>query len=242
MRVLVTRPEGSAQKTAARLTELGHTPIIIPLAKPVHDKEATLAALSKQHSAIAITSGEAVSALLSIGDAIDRHLLTTIFAVGRSTAQLAERAGFRTVLTPDAGDGNALAALIADHRREFGIPPEPLLYLAGRPRSKAFENQLDAAGVAYDVVECYRIEPVNPKRAALKPIMVDEPPDAVLLYSRESALRFFALPMVLEHAERLERTLFLCISRNVATAVPSNYKRSIVISATPDEDGLLDLL
>jgi uroporphyrinogen-III synthase len=142
MRVLVTRPEASARKTAARLEKLGHTPIVVPLAEPVHDKDATLAALARRHSAIAVTSGEAINALLLIGNALDRHLLTTVFAVGRTTSRLAEQAGFRTVLTTDDGDGDALAALIIDHRRDFGVAPEPLLYLAGTPRSNAFETKL----------------------------------------------------------------------------------------------------
>jgi uroporphyrinogen-III synthase len=52
----------------------------------------------------------------------------------------------------------------------------------------------------------------------------------------------FELPLIAEHPDQLANTLFLCISRNVATAVPARYKRSLVVSATPDEDGLLDLL
>ena len=242
MRVLVVRPRASAQKTATKLRALGHTPIVVPLAEPIHDMEATLAALSKRHSAIAITSSEAARVLLSIGGALDRHLLTTVFAVGRATARAAVEAGFRTVLSPDGGDGNSLAEMIIAHRHDYGIPPDPLLYLAGTPRAQHFEARLDAAGVVYHTAECYRMEPIRPKRAELEPILVDERPDAILFHSRESALRFFELPLVTEQMDSLERTLFLCISRNVATAIPQRFAKSVVIAATPTEADLLDLL
>ncbi|MBD9374799.1 uroporphyrinogen-III synthase [Rhizobium sp. ARZ01] len=242
MRILVVRPHASAKGTAARLTALGHTPIVVPLAEPVHDKEAALAALSTHHSAIAITSSEAARVLLSIGDALDRHLLTTVFAVGRTTARSATAAGFRTVLSPGAGDGNSLADLIIAHRRDYGVPPDPLLYLAGMPRSKHFEARLDAAGVAYETTVCYRMEPIRPKSTEMQPILVDQKPDAILFYSRESARHFFELPLVIEHMNNLERTLFLCISGSVATAVPQRFAKSVVVAAAPTEENLLDLL
>lgn len=242
MRVLVIRPQEQARKTAARLKALGHMPVVVPLAEPVHDGEATLSALSTHHSAIAITSSEAARVLLSIGDALDRHLLTTVFAVGTATARAAAEAGFRTVLSPDGGDGNSLADLIIDHWRDYGTPPDPLLYLAGTPRSKSFEARLDAVGVSYQTTECYRIEPIRPERAELEPVLLGAQMDAVLFYSRESALRFFALPLVAEHLDRLDRTIFLCISRNVATAIPHRFKKSVVIADTPTEADLLDLL
>lgn len=242
MKVVVIRPQTSAERTAAKLTALGHTPAILSIVKPVHDAQATLAALSRQHAAIAITSAEAGLVLQSMGPELDRHLLTTVFAVGRATARSATDAGFRTVLTTAGGDGDSLADLIIEHRRDHGVPPDPLLYLAGAPRSKQLETRLDAAGIAYETVECYRMEPTKPKRAELRPHLVDERPDAVLLYSREAARRFFELPLVTEHLDNLEDTLFLCLSRNVAAEVPSRFSKSVVVSMTPTEEGLLDLL
>ena len=242
MRVLVLRPQVSAPGTAGRLAALGHSAVIVPLSAPVHDRDATLAALAGRHSAITITSGEAARVLQSLGDALDRHLLTTVFAVGEATGRAASEAGFRTVLAAERSDGDSLAELIVAHRRDHGVPADPLLYLAGFPRSSNFEDRLDAAGVAHDTVECYRMEPIWPADDELRPALVDDPVDAVLLYSRESTRRFFELPLVAEHLDRLERTIFLCISRNVATAVPERFSKSVVVSATPDEAGLLDLL
>lgn len=242
MRVLVVRPQASAEKTAAKLKALHHSPAILSLVVPVHDTDAATEGLARRHSAIAITSAEVANVLRSIGGELDRHLLTTVFAVGRATARAATEAGFRTVLVAEGSDGNSLANLIVRHRQQFGVPPEPLLYLAGTPRSQQFEARLDAAGAAYETVECYRMEPTRPKRSILKPLIVDEKPDAVLFYSRESARHFFELPLVTECLDSFENALFLCISRNVAAMVPERFAKSVVVSATPTEEGLLDLL
>lgn len=242
MRILVLRPQVSAPATAERLAALGHVAVSVPLSAPVHDREATLAALANRHSAITITSGEAARVLKSLGAALDPHLRTTVFAVGDATGRAASRAGFRNVLSAARSDGDGLAELIVDHRRQHGVPTDPLLYLAGFPRSSNFEDRLTAAGVAHVTVECYRMEPIWPADDELRPALVDEPVDAVLLYSRESTRRFFELPLVARNLERLERMRFLCISRNVAAVVPAPLSNSVAIAATPDEAGLFDLL
>ena len=86
------------------------------------------------------------------------------------------------------------------------------------------------------------MEPVRPPRAELKAVIIDNPPDAIVFYSRESAVRFFELPAVEESQDVLAQTLFLCMSANVAAAVPERFAPSVVVSARPDEESLLDLL
>lgn len=241
MRVLVLRPQPSASRTARHLGELGHEAILLPLAAPLHDPPAAAAGLAQRHSAIAITSGAAAQVLAGFGNDLDRHLLTTVFAVGRASARAMLEIGFRTVLTPE-GDGRDLAELIIAHCRDYGMPPDPLLYLAGRPRAPQFEARLTEAGIAHLTAECYRMEPVNPPRTELHAVIVDNPPDALVFYSRESALRFFELLAAEEIQDALAKALFLCMSANVAAAVPERFAPSVVVSARPDEESLLDLL
>ncbi len=93
----------------------------MPLSEAEHDIDAARAALAERHSAIAITSAEVARLIGKIGPALDRHLLTTVFSVGQASAQAAEEAGFRTVLTP-GGDGKDLANMIVEHCRDFGMP------------------------------------------------------------------------------------------------------------------------
>ncbi|MCF3640015.1 uroporphyrinogen-III synthase [Rhizobium sp. TRM95111] len=241
MRVLVLRPHESAERSARRLAELGHEPVLLPLFEPLHDSAAIRAALAERYSAIAVTSAEAVRALSSLGTALDRHLLATVFAVGKATAKAATDAGFRTVLTPE-GNGRDLADLIIQRSEAYGRPNDPILYIAGDPRATGFETRLEQAGLPLRLVEGYRMEATKPRRSEIEPLLVSRPPDAVLLYSRESAAEFFALPAVADNLDRFARTLFLCLSANVAAAVPEAFARSVVVSTRPDEASLLDLL
>lgn len=241
MRVLVLRPQPSADRTARKLAALGHLPVLLPLAEARHDLQAARAALAEPHSAIAITSGEAARMLRSLGDEIEGHLSTTVFAVGRASARGATEAGFRTVLTPE-GDGRDLADLVIGRMQDHGRSGNPLLYLAGQPRAPDFEARLKEAGIGFTTVTCYYMEPIRPSEAEIRSIVFGTPPDAGLFYSRDSARRFFGLPPITDHPELLDGMRMLCMSDNVATAIPQRFAASVTISPVPDEASLLGLL
>lgn len=241
MRVLVLRPQQAAGRTVRKLSALGHDTVCLPLSRPEHDLDAVKAALAERHSAIAITSAEVARLFGGLGEALDRHLLTTVFSVGRASADAASAAGFRTVLTP-GGDGRDLADMIVAHCRDFGMPAEPILYLAGVPRARGFEARLAEAGVPLRTVEAYRMVPVAPRRSETEIALLKPVPDAVLFYSGESARAFFKLSPLVEIPERFLSTLMLCMSANVAKAVPQRFAASTVIASAPNEESLLDLL
>jgi uroporphyrinogen-III synthase len=241
VRVLVLRPQPAASRTAGKLEALGHETTILPLFRPEHDLDALKAGLAARHSAIAITSAEVARLFGEIDGALDRHLLTTVFSVGHASAQAAAEAGFRTVLTPGGG-GKDLAEMIIGHCREFGMPAEPILYLAGAPRSPGFEERLREAQVPLRTVECYRMAPTSPVRTAVEAALLKPVPDAVLLYSREAARAFFELSPLTETPERFLSTLMLCLSTNVARAVPQRFAGLTVVASAPNEESLLDLL
>lgn len=241
MRVLILRPEQTAARTARKLAALGHETARLPLSRPQHDLDAVKAALAERHSAIAITSAEVARLFGHLGDTLDRHLLTTVFSVGQASANAASAAGFRTVLTP-GGNGRDLADMIVAHCRDFGMPAEPILYLAGVPRARGFETRLTEAGIPLRTVEAYRMVPVVPRRTETETALLKPVPDAVLFYSGESARAFFKLSPLVEIPERFLSTLMLCMSANVAKAVPQRFAASTVVASAPNEESLLDLL
>lgn len=241
MRVLVLRPEPAATRTARKLAALGHQTVVLPLSRPEHDIDALRGALAERHSAIAITSAEVARLFAKVGEDLDRHLLTTVFSVGQASARAAGDAGFRTVLTP-GGDGKDLANMIIGHCRDFGMPAEPILYLAGTPRAPGFERRLRDAGIPFRTVECYHMVPLIPRRTETEAALLRPVPDAVLLYSRESARTFFELSPFLEMPERFLSTLMLCLSANVAKAIPQRFAALTVIARAPNEETLLELL
>lgn len=235
MRVLVTRANPAAERTAARLAARGHQPILLPLSRAIHDRVAADAALEKAQGPLLLTSAEAVRV---IGHAPEAARSRPVFAVGEATAQAAREAGFTTIATAE-GTGISLAALVVE--RLAGQSPTPLAYLAGFPRSQDLETLLHAAGIPVDVCECYRIEALEPEDHALEALLA-KPPEAVLLYSRESALRLFNLPVVRSGLAAFTTTAFLCISDKTASAIPAALASGIRIAATPDETALLALL
>ena len=237
MRVLVLRPEPAAARTAATLAALGHEAVSLPLSKAEHDLKATRKALGEPHAAIAVTSAEMAHLFETLGDIPP----ATVFAVGPATAEAMRKAGFSTVLAA-GGDGESLAALIAAYRRENGMPADPILYLAGNPRAPGFETRLGQAGIPFRTVEAYRMVPIVAPKAAIETALLHPVPDAVLLYSRESALAFFALAPLGDVPERFRSTRLLCMSRNVAAAVPQRFAAQVSIASAPDEESLLALL
>ncbi|HEY0120365.1 MAG TPA: uroporphyrinogen-III synthase [Rhizobium sp.] len=239
MRVVVTRPQHSGERTAQRLTEMGHEALPLPLSEPVHDIDAARRALSETQDAIAVTSAEAVRALATLGLGLAAHLGRPLFAVGKATAKEAENLGFTHVLTSE-GSGIELAELIA--RNRTGMQQPPLLYLAGSPRAAGFETRLTELAIPLQTVECYRMRDIGPDDATLRKLFIDSRADAVLLYSRQTARRFFSLPFLRQHPDALVSTRFLCLGEAIADAVPAALRAHADIADRPDEGSLLALL
>ncbi|MCX8999252.1 uroporphyrinogen-III synthase [Rhizobiaceae bacterium BDR2-2] len=236
MRVLVTRPEPAAGATAERLEALGHRPVLLPLAEAVHDRSAARAAFDAPFEALVATSAEVFRVLTPVPRTVtDRP----VFCVGPATGKAAAAAGFRTIAIAD-GTGLSLADLI---EAAFSTPPvHPLLYLAGEPRSPDLETRLAETNIPLRMVVCYRMRDLPESETDAGRLLAESPPDAVLLYSRESASRFFRLPAVLAAPERLAGTHFLCISGKTASAVPARFADHVQVAGSPDEDSLLALL
>lgn len=237
MRVLVTRPLPAAEATARRLHAAGHRPILLPLMQATHLPTVAGPALEELHAAIALTSAEAVRVLAALHGGLAKHLTAPCFCVGEATARAAEELGF-TDIRIGGGTGEALAALIASAIAT--LPKLPLLYLTGSPRSDGLENALRQHGIDHRAVECYRMEPIAHPPGALQDLMQASRPDAVLLYSRETAQRLTALlsEAGLDAASFTPR--YLCLSAAVAEALPSNVVSQI--AAKPDEESLFRLL
>jgi uroporphyrinogen-III synthase len=241
MRVLITRPESRAEGTAAKLAELGHEPVSFPLYEPVHDLDTARQALSTPHSTIAVTSAEAVRSLMELGPALTPHLGTRLFAVGRATARAAREAGF-TDVDAGAGGGLELGHLVSIFYAEKGHPDLPVLYLAGERRMGRFERVLADNGIACFAAETYQMAPIVYTLEEQQAVLVAKMADAAFFYSRETANAFFALDVFKVSHDAIRKTLFFCLSRNIAEAVPEELQNSAVVSDNPDEDELIDLL
>ncbi len=238
MRVVVTRPEASGLKTSKLLRERGHDPVFLPLTRPTHDAKAAIAAIAKTPASFAVTSAEAIRALVSSGADLSANLHRPLFAVGDASAKVARGAGFRAIVTGDS-DGSALAQRIAD---DDASHRGTVLYLAGTPRDQGFEHRLGELHVPFETVEIYSMQPVIWPREQVQERIADAPIDAILFYSSEAVRMFFGLMDREDFFDRLLHCKMICISSKVLSHIPAAFQNTSRASATPSEFAMFDLL
>lgn len=232
-KVLVTRPQPGAARTARRLAELGHRPVELPLTRMVALHVNT--SFAPTVDAVAVTSANALRhapAALAAGLA-DRPC----FAVGERTAAEARERGFRNV-TAATGDAESLAGLISARLR----PGATVVYLTGKVRLSDFEARAAAAGMTVVVVETYDAQDIDYRPQQLAEIVGTEPVDAVLLYSANAAGCFSRLRWPEGFDGWVTRAAYLCMSSRVADRLANPTKARILVAAEPLEAALLGLL
>ncbi|TPI52757.1 uroporphyrinogen-III synthase [Mesorhizobium sp. B3-1-7] len=232
VRVLVTRPEPGASRTARRLETLGFRPILLPLTETrTLPAEATVGAESV---AVAVTSANAVrhapGALIAALASLPCH------AVGKRTAEACRAAGFFSV-TEGPGDAEALSDAIAG-----GLAGKAIVYLCGRVRFPVFERRLAAAAVHVQAIETYDTTGVDYGDADVVARLSRQPVEAALLYSAKAsaALVDLATRPALRHL--FGKTEFLALSARVAEPLQGIVRQPIRIASKPEEDALLALL
>jgi uroporphyrinogen-III synthase len=231
VRVLVTRPEPGASRTARRLEALGFQPVLLPLtetsALPV---EATIG----DAVAVAVTSANAVrhapKALIASLAGLPCH------AVGKRTAEACRAAGFLSV-AEGPGDAEALAEAIAG-----GLAGKAIVYLCGRVRFQAFEQRLTAAGVHVKAVETYDTTSIDYGDAVVVTRLSGQPVEAALLYSAKASAALVSLISRPNLRQLFKKTEFLTLSARVAEPLDGIAGQTISIAPQPEEDALLALL
>jgi uroporphyrinogen-III synthase len=229
MRVLVTRPQEDAERTARRLAALGYEAVLAPVTSIVSTGEP---APLLRADALVLTSAHAVPALAQLSDVAYRP----VFAVGARTAAAIREAGFKSVHAAK-GDALSLAALVRQHVE----PGHTLLHLAGRDRKEEPERSLLAAGYAVTVWEVYeaRAAPRLPEAAAAG--LAAGEIDAALHYSRRNTAILIALCEKAGLLERLRAVTHICLSEDVAAPLTASEARAF-LAAEPREDSLLSAL
>lgn len=232
MRVLVTRPQPDAARTAARLAALGHEAIVAPLlaVEPV-----AVAEIPKgPFAAAAITSANAARIAGAMVE-LDRFRTLPLYAVGSASAEAARTAGFKTV-TEAEGDATTLAALLA---REVASGAR-VLHLSGEDRAHDLGALLAGSGISVDVLVLYRVRIADVFGPAAD-LLASGRVDAVLHFSPRSAAAF-GIAAEREGLVKAACTArHLCLSQAVAEPVVALGAR-VEVAAQPNEAALLALL
>jgi uroporphyrinogen-III synthase len=231
-RVLVTRPQPGADKTASRLSALGYDPIVMPLTETVSLPHV----LPKEvPELILATSPQAFRHLSpSLADAFKEIPLRV---TGKATATAARERGFLNV-KETGGDAARLLASLGTTLQ----PGTCVLYLAGHVRRPELEAFLAKREAAVSTLEVYDTVTVSYSTDKIFEILTGAQGDAVLLTSVNCALRLGELDATREGGYISENTVIICLSERISEAARSRFPNLIAVAAMPTEDALLDCL
>jgi uroporphyrinogen-III synthase len=234
VRLLVTRPQPDAERTAAALRAAGHVVACAALLRiePVPDPDLG----PGPWSGLVLTSANALPALA----AHPRRaalLALPVFAVGRRTAAAARAAGFAAVT---AAGGNVQE--LVRHLRATPAGRAPLLYLAGEDRSRDLAADLAADGVTVATVVVYRAVKLEQFPPALIAAFAAGTIDGVLHFSRRSAQAYLDCARAATMQDRALAITHFCVSPQVAEPLLAAGAMRVRIAARPEEAALIELI
>ena len=225
MKLIITRPQIDAAPLAERLKALGHSVVMAPVLDIVPRLDVVIPHLPYQ--AICLTSANGMRSL-TVG--LDQRI--PVYAVGEQAAAAARARGFLNV----AAEGGDVDGLVRHVATKLKPADGPLLYLSGAETSGDLEGQLTKLGYAVTRVITYdaRACPLEQYASAI------QSSDGVLLYSPRTAKLWLGEMERLNSVKAAERLRYLCLSLQVAKALPQNWHKSVAKS--PTEESLLALL
>jgi uroporphyrinogen-III synthase len=234
MRLLVTRPQPGAERTAAALRALGHSVITAPVLR----FEATLPDIpAGPWHAVLMTSASAARAM-SAHPRLGELIACPVFAVGRSTAEAARDADFSMVTSAD-GDVQALLRLARTHLPGSNLR---LLYLAGEDRVGDLAGALASHGFDVRTIEVYRAVASDTLTAEAVAALARGEIDAILHYSARSATVFVDLANRAGVWTCTCEAAHLCLSAQVAQPLIAAGAGIVRIAPGPDEAALFGLI
>jgi uroporphyrinogen-III synthase len=232
VRLLLTRTQADARRSAAALRIRGHIVVIAPLFR-IETIDAALGTGPWQ--AILMTSANAASAVAAHAQFETLRALP-VFAVGERSAQAVRALDFAEVASA-GGNADDLARLVAARL----TPGAPLLYLAGEQRSGDLAGDLSIQGFAVHTAVIYRAVAVSALPVAAVDALADGL-DGVVHFSRRSAETYVrAADTAGVLAKALAPTHF-CLSAQVAEPLARAGARAVRTAPRPAESALFDLI
>jgi uroporphyrinogen-III synthase len=233
VRLLLTRPQAEAERTAAALRARGHTPIVAPILSIEAVAGAEIGAGS--WAAVAVTSGNAAQALA--GHPQRQALLRLpAFAVGERSAQAMRAAGFGDVTSADGGLAE-LARVVAARV----APGAAVLYLAGERRSGDLAGQLRTKGIVVQTVILYRAVAATTLPAAIIDALLTGV-DGVAHFSRRSAEAYVDAARRAGLVEAALKPVQFCLSEQIGQPLSGAGAAIVRVAQSPAEAALIDLI
>jgi uroporphyrinogen-III synthase len=233
VRLLLTRPEADAQRTAAALRAQGHDVVVAPLIRIEPIADAKLGA--GPWAAILITSANAAHAIAAHARVTQLRALP-VFAVGQRSAQAMTAAGFADVTSADGNVGD-LARRVAERLK----PAAALLYLAGEERSGDLAGDLGTYGFAVATAVVYRAIAVTGLPHAAADALAGGI-DGVLHFSRRSAEAYVNAARAAGVLASALNPIHFCLSPQVAEPLAQAGAAVVRVAPQPTEAALIALI
>ena len=233
MRLLITRPESDAERTAAALRQRGHVVVTAPLLRIEPLVDAPIDA--QPWGAILITSANAAAAI-ALHKRKSALLDIPVFAVGDRSAGAMRATGFTEVVSA-RGSAADLMQLVVERLK----PEAPLLYLAGEDRAGDVAGDLGANGFIVQTVVLYRavtatMLPQGAADALAKGI------DGVLHFSHRSASAYVDSARAAGLLACALAPAQFCLSEQIAAPLRRAGAAHIRVAARPNEAALIELI
>jgi uroporphyrinogen-III synthase len=235
VRLIVTRPESDARRTAGSLRARGHEVIVAPLLRIEAIPDADLG--TGPWTAVLMTSANAARVVAAYPQFYELRN-APLFAVGQRTADAARVAGFSDVRSAD-GDARALARLVGV---EMGRTRGPLLYLAGEDRAGDLGRDIAAFGARVKTVVIYRAVDAAVLPEEARAALADSKVDGVLHFSQRSAEIFLSAVRAAGVLDSALAAFHYCLSEQVARPLAAAGAASIRTASKPEEAALIELV
>jgi uroporphyrinogen-III synthase len=234
MRLLVTRPEPDAQRTAETLRAQGHRVVIAPSMRI----ESIYADLGPGPWAmVLLTSANAARAIAAHPRIMELAALP-VLAVGRQSAEAARGAGFRNVSSADGAAPDLVRMAVASTL----APRLRVLYLAGQDTSHDLAAELAPHGIEVRTIVVYRAVPVRRLSGDALEALTARRLDGVLHYSRRSVTALLQAAAAAGVLDRILALAHYCLSSEIATLLRDAGARRMQIAPRPEESALIELL
>ncbi len=232
MRVLITRAEPAAGRTASRLKISGFSPVCLPLFKI---EPLNVALPRKDYHGYIFTSSNAIDALGGMGWS-NENPDANCFCVGETTAKSAEQAGFSKLVIADGG-GGSLANIIRSDYMQTGLR---LLFPTTPDRLFDMKSALPKAIV--DEVHVYQAGKIPLNQSQVSDALKHCAGGAVCSYSARSAACLDTLISRYALTELSRKISHVAISKAASDKIdPSNWK-DISCSLRPNESSMIEQL
>ena len=230
MHIIITRPIEDSLFLIERLKKQGHMVTHLPIIKIQELKTEKIN--FQNYKAVIFTSSNSIK-FLNV-DKFDSKI--KCYCVGKMTELRARKAGFINTYSSE-GTVDSLIELII---RSFDNKSGKLLYLSSEFISKNLDIDLSNAGFTVDRVLNYTTLPVEEIDKNTIDFLKKKSPDAIFVYSSESAKNLFNLINKYSLLNVVTQSNLMCISEKVLLVLKQIKWKKVFIFSPGEEEFLLN--